>query len=72
LWIGGAYRCRWAANKLCGLPLNLSQAGVTEDKLGSIARAAINDDAISFSPVEVTCDEAPGVLRLDYDNFEQR
>jgi hypothetical protein len=37
---------------------------MTENKLESIAKAAINDGAISFSPVEVTYDEALGVLRL--------
>lgn len=38
--------------------------GMTEDKLESIAKAAANDGAISFSPVEVTYDEALRVLRL--------
>ena len=53
-------------NKLCGLPVRLSEAGVTEDKLESIAKTALNDGAISFSPVEVSFAEALGVLKAAY------
>jgi alcohol dehydrogenase len=53
-------------NKLCGLPVRLSEAGVTEDKLESIAKTALNDGAISFSPVEVSFEEAFGVLKAAY------
>jgi alcohol dehydrogenase len=49
-------------NKLCGMPLTLSQAGVTKDKLEAIAQATINDGAISFSPVEVSYQEALEIL----------
>jgi len=53
-------------NKLCGLPVRLSEAGVTEDKLESIAKTALNDGALSFSPVEVSFEEALGVLKAAY------
>jgi alcohol dehydrogenase len=53
-------------NKLCGLPVRLSEAGVTEDKLEVIAKAALNDGALSFSPVEVSFEEALGVLKAAY------
>ncbi len=52
--------------KICGLPVRLSEAGVTEDKLESIAQTALNDGAISFSPVEVSFAEALGVLKAAY------
>lgn len=50
-------------NKLCGMPLSLSQAGVTKDKLEAVAQATINDGAISFSPVEVSYQEALEILQ---------
>lgn len=53
-------------NKLCGLPVRLSEAGVTEDKLETIAKATLNDGALSFSPVEVSFEEALGVIKAAY------
>jgi alcohol dehydrogenase len=53
-------------NKLCGLPLSLGQAGVTKDKLELIAKAAIDDGAISYSPVDVSYNEALEVLQLAF------
>jgi alcohol dehydrogenase len=53
-------------NKLCGLPVRLSEAGVTEDKLESIAKTSLNDAAISMSPVEVSFEEALGVLKAAF------
>ncbi len=53
-------------NKLCGIPLTLSQAGVTKDKLEAIAQATINDGTISFSPVEVSYQEALEVLQAAF------
>lgn len=52
--------------KLCGLPVRLSEAGVTEDKLESIAKTALNDGALSMSPVEVSFEEALSVLKAAY------
>ena len=46
--------------------MRLSEAGVTEDKLESIAKTALNDGALSFSPVEVSFEEAFGVLKAAY------
>lgn len=53
-------------NKLCGLPWTLNQAGVTKDKLESIAKVAINDGAIAFCPVEVSYQDALDVLQLAF------
>jgi len=51
---------------LCGLPISLRDTGVPEDKLGDIAQVAVNDGAIAFSPVEVSVEEALGVLKAAY------
>lgn len=51
---------------LCGLPVSLRDTGVPEDRLEDIAKVAINDGAIAFSPVEVSVEEALGVLRAAY------
>jgi alcohol dehydrogenase len=53
-------------SKLCGLPLTLGDAGVSKDKLESIAKAAINDGTIAFSPVEVSYGDALEVLQLAF------
>lgn len=45
------------------LPLTLSQAGVTEDKLPDIARAAFNDGTTNYNPEEVTYKELLKVLK---------
>ena len=50
-------------NKLCGMPVTLGQAGVTQDKLEAIAKTTLNDGAISFTPVEVSLNEALEVLK---------
>ena len=52
--------------KLSGLPVRLSEAGVTEDRLERIAQTALNDGAVAFSPVEVSLTEALGVLKAAY------
>lgn len=53
-------------NKICGLPVRLSEAGVTEDKLETIAKTTLNDGALSFSPVEVSYEEALSVIKAAY------
>jgi alcohol dehydrogenase len=53
-------------NALCGLPLTLRDAGVSEDKLEAIARTALNDGALILNPEEVTFDDALGLLRKAY------
>jgi alcohol dehydrogenase len=50
-------------NALCGLPVRLRDARVSEDQLEKIARAAVNDGALTYNPEEVTYDEALAVLR---------
>jgi len=52
--------------KLSGLPVKLSEAGVTEDKLDEIARTTIDDGAVAFSPVEVSLEEAKGILKAAF------
>ena len=46
----------------CGLPWRLREAGATQDQLGLIARAAINDGTMVFNPKEVEFDDALRVL----------
>lgn len=53
-------------NKICGIPVRLSQAGVTENQLADVAQATINDGAISFSPVEVNYEEALALLKAAF------
>ncbi len=43
---------------LTGLPLTLSQAGVTEDQLEAIANHAINDGAGTYNPEEIDLKDA--------------
>jgi alcohol dehydrogenase len=53
-------------NDLCGLPLRLRDAKVGEDQLAKIARAAVNDGALTYNPEEMTCDDALSVLKKAY------
>jgi alcohol dehydrogenase len=48
---------------LAGLPLRLRDAGVGEDQLEAIARAAIDDGAVTYNPEEVTYEDALAILR---------
>jgi alcohol dehydrogenase len=52
--------------ELCGFPTTLREAGVTEDKLEDIAKATINDGAITLNPEDVTYDVALEILRKAY------
>ena len=49
-----------------GLPTSLRQAGVREDQLEAIARAAINDGSMAMNPEEVTYADALELLRKAY------
>jgi len=53
-------------SKLCGLPTTLRAAGVKEDQLGRLAKAAINDGSMAMNPEEVTYDDALRILREAY------
>ena len=50
-------------NKLCGLPLTLSDAGVTEDKLEAIARLTLDDGTMTYNPENVTFEDALAILK---------
>jgi alcohol dehydrogenase len=50
-------------NALSGLPLRLRDAGVREEQLEAIARAAVDDGALAMNPEEVTLEDAFGVLK---------
>ena len=52
--------------EMCGLPTTLREAGVTEDMLESIARAAINDGATIYNPEDITYDVALDILKRAY------
>ena len=53
-------------NELCGLPTRLRDAGVPEDKLPEIARATIDDGAITINPEDVTEAAALAILKQAY------
>lgn len=53
-------------NALCGLPLRLRDAGVREEQLEPIARAAVNDGSLVMNPEEMTVDDALALLRKAY------
>ncbi len=46
-----------------GMPLTLSEAGVTEEQLPVIARTAINDGAMAFNPRDAGYDDVLTLLR---------
>jgi alcohol dehydrogenase len=52
--------------EICALPTTLREAGVPEDKLESIAKAAINDGATIYNPEDVTYDVALDILKNAY------
>jgi alcohol dehydrogenase len=53
-------------NRLCGLPLKLSEAGVKEQDFGRVAEAAHNDGALLMNPVEADREDIIGILKLAY------
>lgn len=58
---------RKALNDLCGLPINLKQAGVTKDKLHAIAQVAINDPSLIMNPREMDADDAFAILKKAFE-----
>jgi alcohol dehydrogenase len=48
---------------LCGLPLSLQEAGVPRDRLGLIARTAIDDPSLILNPVDMDYDDALSILK---------
>lgn len=54
---------------LCGLPMTLKQAGVSEDKLEEIAQTAIGDGSLILNPEQVDYEDALRVLRKAFDNI---
>ena len=48
---------------LCRLPRTLEEAGATRDRLGAIARKAMDDGSLVFNPREVAFDEALGLVK---------
>jgi len=51
---------------LCGLPTRLRDVGVTEDKLETIAKTAINDGSVTFNPEQVDFEDALAILKRAY------
>ncbi len=52
--------------RLCELPMNLQQAGVPRHKLGEIARATLDDPALTFNPRKLEYEDALEILRKAY------
>jgi alcohol dehydrogenase len=50
-------------SELCGAPTRLRDAGVAEEQLEAIAKAAINDGAVTYNPEEVGYEDALRILR---------
>ncbi len=50
-------------HELTGIPLTLSDAGVPEDKLEAIARAALNDGSAVYNPEQIDYADALSLLR---------
>jgi alcohol dehydrogenase len=50
-------------NELSGMPITLREAGVPENKLSEIARAAVNDGAVTYNPEDVTYGDALDILK---------
>ena len=53
-------------NKMSGLPIRLRDAGVPEDKLGDIAKVALNDGASVYNPEDCVLDEVLALLKRAY------
>jgi len=51
---------------LAGLPTSLGEAGVPKSKLEAIAKATINDGAVTYNPEEVTYEDALDLLKKAY------
>ncbi len=52
--------------EICKLPRTLREAGVEEEKLPEIAKAAIDDPSIIFNPKEMGFDDAMKILKKAY------
>ncbi|MEN6474204.1 MAG: iron-containing alcohol dehydrogenase [Syntrophaceae bacterium] len=50
-------------NQISGMPIRLRDAGVTEDKLPTIAKLTINDGSLILNPKEVSYDDALAILK---------
>lgn len=57
------YKLTDRLSEICGLPLTLSECGVTEDSLELIAQAALNDGAILMNPKDAGLDDVMEILR---------
>ncbi len=54
-------------NRLCGMPITLKEAGVSEGSLETLAEATINDGAVTFNPREVEKKDALKIIRSAYE-----
>ncbi len=50
-------------HEISGLPITLKEAGVPEDKLEEVAKAAIDDGSCNYNPEDVTYEDALGLLK---------
>jgi len=53
-------------NQLAGLPLTLKEAGLKEDKFEEIAKQAINDGTMNYSPKDATVEDIIAILKKAY------
>ena len=52
---------------ICGLPMNLKEAGVARTKLDQIARKTMDDGALGYNPEAVTQKDALHVIKKAYE-----
>lgn len=50
-------------NKICGIPLKLTQVGVKEEDIKQIAKTALNDGAIIMNPKDASLEDIIGIIR---------
>jgi alcohol dehydrogenase len=64
--VAGIRRLQAACRERSGLAITLSQAGVDRAKLPVIARAALDDGALNYNPVEAGEADLLGILEKAY------
>ena len=53
-------------NAICGLPLSLSEAGVSKDAFAKVSEFAVNDGALIVNPRAASEDEVMEILNAAY------
>jgi alcohol dehydrogenase len=54
-------------NKLCGLPVTLKEAGISEDTLGEVTAGALLDGTTIYNPKKITEHDVMSILKKAYE-----